>query len=255
MQKRGQVAIFFIVGIIIVILVGLIFVGRKEFGVGVPAVKFLQSKLDPVKADLDNCIKKSTDTTVKKFLQQGGDLNPLKYVLYQNRRVKYLCYNIVDNDKCLNMMPSISTVVNGLQTQMDADIKNCVNRNLINGGLGYEITVNSEPKTTVKLEGESIRVDVEYDISVIKGESTEKLSKVTKKLDVPIIELYNVAADVVNAQAKEGFFEQLFYMLNKKGKYIIKVDKSPSAGNVGDIVYKINKNGNKFELWFAVEGE
>ncbi len=254
MHKRGQVAIFVIVGIVIVILIGLLFVGRKEYGIGIPSLEFIQSKLEPIRTDLDKCVKQSTDTTVKRFLEQGGDLGPLKYVFYQSRKVKYLCYNIADEEKCLNMIPSLATMVSGLSKQVNADLKNCVNRDLAKSGLGYEVVVKSGPEALVRLEGDVVLVDINYDVTVTKGETSDRIGKVTKEIEVPIAELYNVAFDIVNAQAKEGFFEQLFYMLNKKGQYIIQVDKSPSAGNVGDIIYKVNKKDNKYQFWFAVEG-
>ena len=59
----------------------------------------------------------------------------------------------------------------------------------------------------------------------------------------------------MNDNAGTGFFDQLIYMLNKKGKIIINVDKSPSTGNGGDIIYKINKKDDNFEFWFAIEGD
>ncbi|PIS03504.1 hypothetical protein COT83_05745, partial [Candidatus Peregrinibacteria bacterium CG10_big_fil_rev_8_21_14_0_10_44_7] len=62
-------------------------------------------------------------------------------------------------------------------------------------------------------------------------------------------DLYNVAYDIVSAWSEGTYFDQLTYMLEHKGKYIINVDKP-----YPDIIYKINKEGSSFELWFAVQG-
>jgi len=255
MQKRGQVAIFFIIGIVIIILIALIFVGRKEYGIGVPKMQFLNSKLDNVKKDLTNCIDKTVLPIIKKFADQGGDLNPTRSVLYLNRRVKYLCYNIENDNKCINIMPPLNSMINDLDQQINEDVKQCLNKDLVKNGLGYDVVVNGEPKTNIEIIGENLVVNVNYDVTFVKNEFTNKLNEVSKEVNVPIVELYNVAHDVVNSHAEDGFFEQLFYMLNKKGAYIVNVDKSPSAGNVGDIIYRINEKDSDFQFWFAIEGD
>ena len=76
-----------------------------------------------------------------------------------------------------------------------------------------------------------------------------------KELDAPLYDLYKTTYDIVESQASTGFFDQLIYMLSKKGKVIINVDKSPSTGNVGDIIYKINQKDDEFQFWFAIEGD
>jgi len=255
MQKRGQVAVFVVIGIVIVILAVLLFVGRKEYGIGVPNLRFLSDKLQPIEDNARNCVDLSVIKTFDTFAKQGGDLNPSRYVFHQSRKVKYLCYNIQDSDKCINMMPPLNLMLENLQSELNNDIKNCVSKDLTQNGFGYEVKVNGEPETKLNVVGNDLRVVVNYDVEVIKGENLQKLSKIEKSLDIPLVELYNTALDVVNSHASTGFFEQLFYMLDKKGKYVINVDKSPSLGNVGDIIYRINKKDSDFEFWFAVEGD
>lgn len=255
MQKRGQVAVFVVLGMVLVILAVLLFVGRQQYGFGVSSVRFLDSKLQPIKTDAENCVSSSLSKNLDLFGKQGGDLNPLRYVFYEGKKVKYLCYNIVDSTKCVNMLPPLNVLIEGLNEKLDNDVKNCVNKGLLESGLGYSINVGGEPNTELKLLGDNLLVDVIYDVDIVKGESSQKLNKIKIPVDVSIVELYNVAFDIINKQASDGFFDQLFYMLDKKGKYIINVDKSPSLGNVGDVIYKINKKDDEYEFWFAIEGE
>src|SRR3989344_1897610 len=254
MQKRGQVAVFVVIGIVIVILAVLIFVGRKEYGILIPTATFLGDKLDPIKEDLKSCVDLNLEKNFRIFAKQGGDFEPSRYVYYQNSKVKYLCYNIENSNKCINMLPPLNSVIENLNNNLNNDIKNCVSKDLVESGLGYEVN-SKAPETKLEVFNDEIKVVVDYDVQVTKGGSTQSLSKIDRRVDLPIVDLYNVAYDIVNAHASEGFFEQLFYMLDKKGKYIINVDKSPSTGNVGDIIYKINKKDSDFEFWFAVEGE
>lgn len=251
MSKRGQVSTFVIIGIILVIVVALIFFVRKQTGIGIPAAEFLSDKLKPIERDLKSCVDKQADTTVKTFLEQGGEFFPNYYVQYQGKKVKVMCRNIPGDDKCLNYLPPLNTMVKELNTRMQLEINNCVNKNLLKSETlgGYEVVAG--PLTTkTETVGSGLLITVNYDVEIKKGEESTKLGKVNKILDVPIKELYDVSFDIVNSEARFGFFEQLFYMLNKKGKYIINIDK-PFPHKV----YKINKNGNKHEFWFAVEGE
>ena len=90
----------------------------------------------------------------------------------------------------------------------------------------------------------------DYDVKIIKGETQSTVRGVTLSYDVPLEELYAVAVDIVNSEANTGFFEQLLYMVNERGQYIINVDKP-----YPDKIYKVNKKDSDFEFWFAVEGE
>src|SRR3989344_3188758 len=254
MHKRGQVAVFVVIGIVIVILVALLFVGRNQYGLGIDSTLFLNNKLEPIQEDVESCVDQSSDKVVRLFMHQGGDINPSRNVLYENKKVKYFCYDTANSEKCVNMMPPLNVMVSGLGEELDKSIKNCVNKDLVRGGLGYEVNVNSEPDSELKLEGNDLRVVVDYDVEIVKDASVNRLGKIEKSLDVPLIDLYNVAYDIVNSHASEGFFEQVFYMLDKKGKYIIDVDKSPSLGNPEDRIYKLNKTDEDYSFWFAIEG-
>ena len=48
MAKKGQVTAFMILGIVIIIVVALIFLGRKELGIGVPNQQFLELQLKSI---------------------------------------------------------------------------------------------------------------------------------------------------------------------------------------------------------------
>jgi len=255
MQKRGQVAVFVIIGIVIVILVALMFVGRKEYGIGISNVKFLNDQLVPVKENANDCINEITAGAITQFAEQGGDLDPSRYVLYQNRKVKYLCYNILETYNCINMLPTFEMMINDLQERVDRDMKGCIDKELPKSALGAYDSVVGEPKTEIKVIGNDVVINLDYPVELSKSGTTVNLGKITRSVDAPLFDLYKATYDVVNSHASTGFFDQLIYMLNKKGKIVINVDKSPSAGNVGDIVYRINKKDDDFEFWFAVEGD
>ena len=255
MQKRGQVAVFVVVGIVIVILVALLFLGRNQYGIGLATPQFLNQKLIPIQKNAESCINTATKTVIQDFAYQGGDFEPLKYVTYQNKKVKYLCYNIEENNKCINMLPPFESMIQQLQERVDTDIKNCINPDLAKSTIGAYDSKLGVPQTKIESAGTSVTITVDYPVELSKDGTTVKLDSIMKELDAPLYDLYKTPYDIVESQASTGFFDQLIYMLSKKGKVIINVDKSPSTGNVGDIIYKINQKDDEFQFWFAIEGD
>ena len=249
MQKRGQATVFAIVGIVIVIIVALFFFLRSELGFFVSPTSFLSDKAKPIEDNLRTCVDDAVEVSLEFFGKQGGEFNPSNYLLYQNRGVKYFCLNIPNSETCLNVMPSFEEMIEELQVDINDQVNNCVDKSLVQSGFGYEIKAG-EVITTVIATDAGLNVRSHYDIKITKGENEYTVKDVVVGYDAPIKELYSVSVDIVNAEARVGFFEQLLYMLNKKGQYEINLDKP-----YPDKVYKINKKGSNFEFWFAVQGE
>ena len=142
-------------------------------------------------------------------------------------------------------------MTDNLNNVLRNEVENCINKDQLESQkFGYEVRGSKALTTKTEAVGSGILVTVNYDIQLKKDEDITSLKPVNVVLDIPLKELYDVSYDIVNSEAKFGNFEQLFYMLNKKGKYLINVER-PFPNKV----YKINKDGNDYELWFAVEGE
>lgn len=249
MQKRGQVSVFAIVGIIIVILVALFFFLRNEYGLFVTPSTFLGEKAGPIRADLKNCIDESVNSSLDTFSKQGGYFIPASYKFYKSRAVTYYCRNILGKEECLNVMPQLSELIGMLNSKIQSDVNNCVDKSLVKSGFGYEVRAG---KVTTRLETGStgLMIRAHYDVNITKGEVKQKVDDVVVSYDAPIEELYSVAVDIVNSEANVGFFEQLLYMVAKRGQYVVTLDKP-----YPDKIYTIKKRGSNFEFWFAIQGE
>lgn len=249
MLKRGQVSVFAIVGIVLVILVALFFFLRNEYGAFVAPTVFLNEKAKPIEDNLKGCILSVSQQSLNTFGKQGGDFNPSNYLLYKGMNVKYFCTNIIGKEECLNVMPTLREMEEKLSFEIQNGVNSCVNKDLAKSGLGYDIKAG-KLDTKVEFAGENVLVKADYDVEITKGDIKTTINPVALSFDAPVEELYSVAVDAVNAEARVGFFEQLLYMVSKKGKYIINLDKP-----YPDKIYKINKKDSEFEFWFAVEGE
>lgn len=249
MQKRGQVSVFAIVGVVLVILVALFFYARSEFGFFVEPTTFLSDKAKPIQDNLKECVDKSGAEALNTFGKQGGEFFPGRYRLYDGYYVKYFCWDIPGVPECTNRMPTIDEMLGELGRKIEIDVNSCVDKKLVESGFGYEVSAGLLT-TSIDTTGNSLLITADYDVELRKGESKTTVNPVTISFDAPIEELYAVAVDIVNSEARVGSFEQLLYMLNERGQYIINVDKP-----YPDKIYKLNKKDSSFELWFAIEGE
>ncbi len=249
MQKRGQVSVFAIVGVVLVILVALFFFARSEFGFFVEPAVFIDDKAKPIEDNLRDCVKSSVSDSVEKFGRQGGNFNPTKFRLYDGYEVPYFCDNIPGVSECLNRMPALGNIMDNFNNYVQNNVRECVDEGLAEGGFGYEVDAG-ELTTDVSNARGGILVNANYNVKIKKGEITTSVKPVNIRFDVPIDDIYNAAVDIVNAEARAGSFEQMLYMLNERGQVVINLDKP-----YPDKIYKINMKDNDFEFWFAVEGE
>ena len=250
MNKRGQVSIFIAVGVIALIIVALIFFLRNQYGFLTPAPSFLGTQLKAVEDNVRTCFDISVAPEIKKFGEQGGGSGNLNSVLYRGRNVPFYCQNIPNNAKCANVMPTLDKINQRLNILVQEKMKECIDESLVEPRAGYSVENNGLLINTDISDG-NVLVRLDYDISLTKGETVLPLEPINIIVeDTPISDLWDVSHDVVNALAANGFFEQINYMLEKRGNYIINVDKP-----YPHVIYKINKKDSDFEYWFAVEGE
>jgi len=250
MQKRGQVTAFVIVGIVIILIIGLLFFMKDYYGVGVDPKVHIQGPLNSIKDEVSECVDSVVTPELNLIAKQGGDSNPSKFRLYDSRKVKYLCQNIPGEKKCLNSMDPLSKIEENLEKSLQNKLSTCVSKDLLKSKRGYTVR-HSNPNINVKVLQETVLVEIDYPVEISKDGVTQKLSTIKREIpDSPLGSLYTVANDITNELAKTGYFYHLPYMLNKKGRIIIQVDKP-----YPDVIYKINKKDSNFQFVFAIEGE
>ena len=84
-NKRGQIAIFVIVALAIAAAIVLVFLFRDKIGI-------TAGSEEPV-GQIQRCIQESVKLGVNIVSVQGGAINPSNYILYEGKKIDYLCYN------------------------------------------------------------------------------------------------------------------------------------------------------------------
>lgn len=250
MQKKGQVSIFVIVGLVLVILVLLLWYLNDQ-GI-VPILgsgSTMTAKMGNIRGEIERCSNEGVKEGMNVYSKQGGKFNPTSYVRYSSLNVQYYCTVIPKDTKCLNIMPPLEDIRKDFENYMNSYMKNCVDMNILKSGNGIDVKTG-EMKINIEFQ-DNVVVGVNYDVKVSKEGATMALEKMRVPVaDTPIEGVYNVAYDIIEAKALGYEFDQNIYMIKKYGLYEINVDKP-----YPDTIYKINKKDSKFEFWFAVQGK
>ena len=244
MLKRGQITIFVILGIVLVVIVVLLFTLRRE----ILPKNILPTQTVSLQDHVEDCIRESGNNAINLVSKQGGEINPGFYQMFQGNKVEYLCYTSNNLSSCFVRQPFLQEhIENEINNYVTNNIKQCIDLNLWKDN-GYSVSAgNMDVRTTIGRYDTIIIL--EYPVTITKGDVTEAKSRFSYTSRVPLGRLIEVSDDIVNSETVSGVFYPVPYMLRNKGEVeIIRFWQGDSK------IYRLNlKNGN-YIFQFAVRG-
>ena len=247
--KRGQATLFIVLGIILVVIVGLYFVGVKtEIIPPLLGTSDANSEMNDIEEHVEGCLEEIGEDYLGILGQQGGYLNPSEdtYKLFNDSMVSYLCWNQVDYKTCTNRLLTLDKMQEDLQDAMNTGLETCINV--------YDYSNDVEAGTwdlEVDVNFQNVDFILNYDVAIDKGEGdVASEDEFFVSVDVPLGELYEVSQDIVNEYATLGDFDQLLYMLSKLSKYTIYKNKPYPY-----VLYQVKLREDDYIFQFAIEGE
>ncbi len=247
-NKRGQVTLFIIIGIIILVVIALSFFiynnSIKEQLTPEQEEAFLASQLEPINALIDSCIARIASDGVGILRDNAGYLTPLTTSLsYNGDNINYLVYKDEANPNKVNPESNIKLeLADYIKTRfkrecnLDSikDIK--INKNYNN------LSINLE------LEDNGIQVNLNFPLTLIKGNSESTISKFNTKVNSEFGLIYKYLIDITTKELQTGTFDLTKYQLQNPS---IKVFRNNL--NLNQAVYTITTNNEKEFIIFAVK--
>ena len=118
-NKRGQLAIWIILAIVIVAVIILLFAFR------IPQRYILPSKPN---IQLQDCIINDLKNAIGEVSKKGGSVNPVNSISYEGEKVEYLCYTNQYYQTCVNQQPLLRQhVERELLEQIKPKAESCQN--------------------------------------------------------------------------------------------------------------------------------
>lgn len=215
-NKKAQITVFIILGVIVVISVG-IYSYMKTSGVS-PADVF-QPKAPPVVQFIDACVEKTATDALTVMGSQGGyisippdiALNPTRHLTLVPGVASDLAPKVPFwYFDAQNQVPGIGFMELQLENYIDENLGSCL-RNFSEMRDEYIITEKSGYESDVVFTENEVVVGLDYMVDIRqRGEDkvTEKDSFIVR-LDVPIRRMHRLAVELLEAENRQTFFENL----------------------------------------------
>ncbi len=256
MHKRGQVTVFVILGLLILIVLALVFYlyGEKLKFQTKEEVKFDFSNVDVVKTYVEDCINKYSLEAINLAGKQGGEVNPGFYQNWNCKslgdcdKVSYACFT-TEYASCYNKKPFFRNFVEQeITNYLKTNLNSCIDLNKLKEA-GFNVEAGNLNVNVSILDYNTI-VNVNYPITITKGESRLKQDKFTKTFNVPLGKLIKVADDIVNQAINnpQGFIDPRVYVISQNGE--IQLERQT---HLDTKIYIANVKNDPYKFQFAIQ--
>lgn len=211
MKKRGQVALFIVIGMVLLILGSLI--SYWVYSVNVVDKRIIPDDIKPVTNYVDLCVELTSKEAIERMGVQGGYIEIPDSI----RNNPYSYIEVLPGSPFL--LPMWYYKGNSrLPTKLDEQISDYVEENLkgcLRGFRGleqeFEITDTDELRAETVIGRDDVLVTLEYPLEITSKAqgTTTKYSKYLAKLDVSLKDVFDLAKAIMKAENEQMFFEDL----------------------------------------------
>lgn len=225
-MKKGQVTLFIILGIVILIVIGALFglralsVNSKLYEQGGKSVS-VPTQLKPVTNVISDCIENVALDGLSIMGLQGGyikipddiiprsSLNVFSNSLYLNKnvRVPYWSYESVSGIP-KQQIPTIQEMQDFLSSYINSNVEECFSGDIESfRGQGYEISSGSRISAVSTIKDDYVEVRLDYPIDIKLKDVEKKIQSHYRKIDINYGKLYKLALGIIDEENSGYFLE------------------------------------------------
>jgi hypothetical protein len=242
-NKRSQITIFVIIGLILIASIVLIFVLRNKSSINI-------SGAENPNIYIQDCVSNALNDVETDILETNAYPNMTNnYILYRNEKVKYLCKASQFYAPCVNQEPMLVEYVRKqIQTKMDTKTKSCFN-NLVYSlkRKGYEVK-QSNLSFDIDFSSQAIIESINTNLIMKKNEETKTFQKFVVKLDSPIYALIDTARNIINYESTLCQFNSIGWMSQFRA---IGIDRFMTSDQTK--VYRVYDKETEKDFIFAIK--
>jgi hypothetical protein len=242
-NKRSQITIFIILGLIIIVLVILFFLLRSS-----PETKVFDE--NQPHAYIETCIKESLEKSINVLSIHGGDINPKGSVLYEDIEVSYLCYNNNYFKPCTNQRPLlIEHIENEITDYITPKVETCFQELRANFEKRYDVDLETNMELTTKLQPKNVYVEIKRELKTTRDGKTQSFDDFKVHINHPIYDLAEISMNIVNQESQFCDFDVLGYMILYP-EYDVTKDLSGDS----NLIYTVTERSTDQKFRFAIRG-
>jgi len=239
MNKKGQVTMFVIIAIVIVVGGILVY----QFA---PGIKGYLSKTTNPNTFMQDCLENDLINSTETISLNGGSISPENSYKFEDSSVSYLCYTNEYNKYCANQVPDLNLhIEKELSKNLQSKINSCFND--LNDDFtkrGYEVRIK-RGKDEIKIMPNDAEIISNTQVSLAKGDSIINTEKIRVVYNNNIYQLLGIARSIVEFESNVGDVETMDYMLLYRG---IKVEKLKQTDGTKIYILTNKKTGDKFQF-------
>jgi len=218
MDKRAQVTIFIIIGIVIIVGVLAILYFLGEYKTDVTTIE------DPTQF-IENCVEDAVMDSLKVTMVNGGQITMTQSIKHYGETYNYLCYSGDFFRPCYNMHPMLQYLIESeIKKDTIDEVQTCFN-------LMRESFENRDFKVTgeaaiysIDLLPGVIRINLDKKINLEKGASLQSFEDFDSEFLSPAYGLVQVVNDIVNDEVIDCKFDNYDYMRLNPEYHIEKIN-------------------------------
>jgi len=249
MNKRAQVTMFIIIGILIVITIVLFLYLQKEREPETGGKS--ESNIASV---FESCLEDNVKETVKIISEQGGYLNNTLNITFRFKDtgkildISYLCYTSKEFIPCTNQEPMLMDhLEEEIGTGISAQVKTCFDDVAKSVGKQGDIVEAKYNGFDVDIVPGKIIVNVDGEITSTKSGETTKQTEIRGMFSSRLYEITRVVQEITNKEASYCKFDFSKFMISYPE---FEIGKAMTRNSTA--IYTINHNKGVEEFNFAI---
>lgn len=193
--KRGQITIFIIVGIILVVAITMGIILRKDIAQKLQDVKIsqstaLQQEVDKVRPFVEDCLQSAAEDAVLSVVAKGGYNAP-------KSSVQYDYYNVpIYFNKGKETVPSMQNIASEIALAIKNNVPSCANFK----AAGMPVKAVKRPEVTITAGKKLITIDMEWPLTVGTEAESATISEFSTEIKADIENPYEYAMALYNQQ-------------------------------------------------------
>lgn len=204
--KRGQVTIFIILGIVIVVgILAAVFL-RQDIA------KIFGKDIEPRTA-IRSCVEEAIEPAMKTVLDNAGEISPELMKMYNGTKYNYLCYQSGDYTPCINTHPMIKkTAENSMMDLTRDQVEQCfvdVIEELESRG---NTVTEGDLTYSLELVPGNLVVTIEKKLTVTGKDTTQSFEDFSFEKLTQMYGLFNLVREVVNQESQFCYFDYNGFM-------------------------------------------
>ena len=236
--KKGQVSIFIILGILIVIVLLILFSRDAGFDT-------VFAKQSPYQ-EIEGCAQTAIQEGLDILMLQGGVIESENYFMYEGKKIDYVCYSENEYENCIMQKPILTnTIRDELEEYSTPKIKSCLNSVKSSlEGRGYSVVMR-DPEIVIELVPDNVLVDMNLGLRIEKT-GVESFDHIRTGIKSKIYNFALITSSISQWETRYGDSETLNYMLYYPS---LKVEKKKQGD--GTTVYILTDRDTDEKFYFA----